>query len=95
VVSRLQHVAGSPFKRLTYTEAIELLEKAVSQGHKFENSDIQWGMDMGSEHERCDADPPSVCQPPPWTAAARRWRVAATGRTPGSKQKPPKATRSR
>jgi hypothetical protein len=35
-IERLQHVAGSPFKRITYTEAIELLEKAVADGHKFE-----------------------------------------------------------
>eukprot|EP00960_Hanusia_phi_P071702 767612-Hanusia_phi.AAC.1 len=26
--------------------------KAVAGGHKFENNDIEWGMDMGSEHER-------------------------------------------
>lgn len=53
VISRLKHVADTPFKRLTYTSAIELLKTAVDEGHKFENSEIVWGMDMSSEHERC------------------------------------------
>jgi len=35
-VERLQQVASTPFKRITYTEAIELLEKAVKDGKKFE-----------------------------------------------------------
>lgn len=35
-VERLQQVASTPFKRITYTEAIELLEKAVAEGKKFE-----------------------------------------------------------
>jgi asparaginyl-tRNA synthetase len=52
VVERLKHVADTPFKRIAYTEVIELLQKAVKEGHKFENSEIVWGMDLGSEHER-------------------------------------------
>ena len=50
---RLQGVADTPFKRLSYTEAIELLQKAVKEGHVFEDNAIEWGIDMGSEHERC------------------------------------------
>lgn len=49
---RLHHVLHSEFKRLTYTEAIEELKKAQQNGHKFENNDIFWGMDLQSEHER-------------------------------------------
>ena len=49
---RLHHVLHSEFKRMTYTEAIEELKKAVASGHKFENSKIEWGMDLQSEHER-------------------------------------------
>ncbi|MCD8204337.1 MAG: asparagine--tRNA ligase [Coprobacillus sp.] len=49
---RLNGVVDSEFKRITYTEAINLLEDAVKKGHKFENSDIKWGMDLQSEHER-------------------------------------------
>ena len=36
-VDRLKQVASTPFKRITYTEAIELLEKAVNDGKKFEH----------------------------------------------------------
>ena len=49
---RLTHVLNSEFKRLTYTQAIEELQKAVKNGHKFENNKIEWGMDLQSEHER-------------------------------------------
>lgn len=48
-IERVKKVAGSHFKRMTYTEAIEHLEKAKDQ---FENKDIFWGMDLQSEHER-------------------------------------------
>jgi asparaginyl-tRNA synthetase len=41
-IERLQQVVETPFKRITYTEAIELLEKAVTEGHKFENK-VSWG----------------------------------------------------
>lgn len=49
---RLHHVLHSDFKRMTYTEAIDELQKAVKNGHKFDNSNIVWGMDLQSEHER-------------------------------------------
>lgn len=52
---RLEAVAATPFERLTYTDAIEVLRDAVAGGHRFECSDIAWGMDLGSEHERCVA----------------------------------------
>jgi asparaginyl-tRNA synthetase len=37
---------------MTYTDAIETLKKAVENGHPFENKDIEWGMDLNSEHEK-------------------------------------------
>ena len=49
---RLHTVVHSEFKRMTYTEAIEELKKAVASGVKFENPNIVWGMDLQSEHER-------------------------------------------
>ena len=49
---RLHAVLHSEFKRMTYTQAIEELEKAVKAGHKFDNPNIKWGMDLQSEHER-------------------------------------------
>ena len=52
LIDRLTHVANSDFKRMTYSEGIELLMKAVKEGHKFDNNNIEWGMDLQSEHER-------------------------------------------
>lgn len=46
----LEHVMNSPFEIVTYTKAIEILEK-VSKTHKFEFP-VKWGMDLQTEHER-------------------------------------------
>ena len=51
LLERLEGVVKEDFVRLTYTEGIELLEKAVKEGHKFEFP-VSWGMDLASEHER-------------------------------------------
>lgn len=48
-IQRVKSVAASSFARMTYTQAIEHLEKHKEQ---FENQDIFWGMDLQSEHER-------------------------------------------
>ncbi|EEF48129.1 aspartyl-tRNA synthetase, putative [Ricinus communis] len=50
-IERLKMVASTPFKRISYTEAVDLLIEAVKGGHKFENS-VEWGIDLASEHER-------------------------------------------
>ncbi|CAN8248352.1 unnamed protein product [Cochlearia groenlandica] len=50
-IDRLKLVASTPFGRVTYTEAIKLLEEAVAKGKKFENN-VEWGIDLASEHER-------------------------------------------
>ena len=51
LVARLTHVATSDFARVTYTEAIEILEAAVAAGHAFEYP-VSWGIDLQTEHER-------------------------------------------
>ena len=51
LVERLNFILEKPFKRLTYTEGITILEEAVKNGRKFEFP-IYWGADMSSEHER-------------------------------------------
>ncbi len=48
LIDRLTHVQNSPFVRMTYTEAIAILEKS---GRSFEYP-IKWGSDLQSEHER-------------------------------------------
>ncbi len=52
LLEKLRKVESAPFKRMTYSEGIKILEEAVKNGHKFENADIKWGMDLQSEHER-------------------------------------------
>ncbi len=47
-IERITKVRNSEFKRMTYTEAIDILQKAdVKFGAK-----VYWGMDLESEHER-------------------------------------------
>lgn len=48
VNNRLNMLLNSEFKRMTYTEAIDILLKS---GVKFENK-VEWGMDLNREHER-------------------------------------------
>ncbi|KAH8940472.1 hypothetical protein BDL97_15G090300 [Sphagnum fallax] len=48
-LSRLRMVASTPFIRITYTEAIDILSKVTDK--QFENK-VEWGIDLASEHER-------------------------------------------
>ncbi len=52
LLDKLNQVLNTPFRRMEYTEGIELLQKAVKDGHHFDNKKIEWGMDLQSEHER-------------------------------------------
>lgn len=49
---RLDKVKNSEFRRMPYSEGIELLKKAVADGVEFENKNIEWGIDLMTEHER-------------------------------------------
>jgi asparaginyl-tRNA synthetase len=48
LLEKLNHVKNSPFKKITYTEAVEIL---TTCGHKFEYP-VKWGTDLQTEHER-------------------------------------------
>lgn len=48
-IDRLRMVASTPFVRISYTEAVELLKNVTDK--KFENA-VEWGIDLASEHER-------------------------------------------
>ncbi|MCQ2819528.1 MAG: asparagine--tRNA ligase [archaeon] len=62
LIQRLKTVIDNDFKRLSYTEAIDILKEAVSKNKKLfiedskessqELRNIYWGMDMASPHER-------------------------------------------
>jgi asparaginyl-tRNA synthetase len=51
LIERLKFVVDNDFKRLTYTEGIQILTDAVKGGVKFEFP-VDWGTDLQSEHER-------------------------------------------
>lgn len=48
LLARLDNIVNSEFGRITYTEAVDLLQKS---GKKFEFP-VKWGSDIQSEHER-------------------------------------------
>ena len=48
LLERLEHVASSDFGRVTYTEAVEILERHNDQ---FDYK-VSWGCDLQTEHER-------------------------------------------
>ncbi len=48
LIERLTKLANSDFRRMTYTEGIEILKKADK---KFEYP-VEWGIDLQTEHER-------------------------------------------
>ncbi len=50
LIESLQAVANAKFTRISYTEAIEILEKDADKA-KFENKPY-WGCDIATEHER-------------------------------------------
>ncbi|KAK2986245.1 hypothetical protein RJ640_027340 [Escallonia rubra] len=49
-IDRLEMVAATGFVRLSYTDAVAILEEA-SKEVNFENK-VEWGIDLASEHER-------------------------------------------
>lgn len=48
-IDRLKMVASTPFVRITYSEAVDILKQVTDK--KFENK-VEWGIDLASEHER-------------------------------------------
>ncbi len=48
LLERLDNILNSNFKRITYTEAVDIL---IKSGQKFEYP-VEWGCDLQTEHER-------------------------------------------
>ena len=48
LIERLQNIVNSDFERVTYTEAVEILQKS---GEDFQYP-VEWGIDLQTEHER-------------------------------------------
>lgn len=52
LIDRLNFVVDNEFKRITYTEAIELLLNSKPYKKKQFKYPVEWGIDLQSEHER-------------------------------------------
>ncbi|CDI83906.1 asparaginyl-tRNA synthetase, putative [Eimeria acervulina] len=50
--SRLENILSAPFDKISYTDAVSLLQKEEAEGRVTFSEKVQWGMDLGSEHER-------------------------------------------
>lgn len=48
-MDRLRLVSSTPFERISYTKAVQLLQNVTDK--QFENK-VEWGIDLASEHER-------------------------------------------
>lgn len=48
LLERLDHIVDSSFERVTYTEAVEILQKS---GKEFQYP-VEWGLELQTEHER-------------------------------------------
>jgi asparaginyl-tRNA synthetase len=50
--SRLQNVVDNDFAKISYTEAIQLLQSDIANGTVVFENPVEWGCDLNSEHER-------------------------------------------
>lgn len=61
--ARLRNVVENEFARISYTEAVALLQDHIAAGIVVFENPVEWGGDLNSEHERylsetvcCDCD---------------------------------------
>ena len=52
LLERLNHIVSSDFGRVTYTEAITILEDAIKEKKVEFRYPVEWGIDLQTEHER-------------------------------------------
>ncbi len=52
LLERLEHIVSSEFGRVTYTEAVSILEDAVKAKKVEFQYPVEWGIDLQTEHER-------------------------------------------
>lgn len=52
LIEKLKFIVAEPFERLTYTEAIKILENSKPAKEKKFQYPVEWGTDLQSEHER-------------------------------------------
>ena len=83
-IARLEAIVTTDFERLSYTEAVTQLERAIEGGAKFEYP-VGWGLDLQAEHERYLTEQvvgrPVVVTDYPTTLKAFYMRLNDDGRT--------------
>jgi len=52
LLEKLNFILAQPFERITYTEAVEILEKSKPNRERKFQFPVEWGIDLQSEHER-------------------------------------------
>jgi len=52
VLDRLKQIVDEPFKRMSYTEAVEVLQKAIAAGDAKFEFEVEWGKELQTEHEK-------------------------------------------
>lgn len=52
LIERLEFVVSNDFERISYTEAIEILQRSKPYKKKKFKYPVEWGVDLASEHER-------------------------------------------
>ncbi|MDR0856955.1 MAG: asparagine--tRNA ligase [Mycoplasmataceae bacterium] len=52
IIDRINSMIKDEFKRVDYADGVEQLKKAIADGVPFEDKDMFFGKDLGSEHER-------------------------------------------
>ncbi|UAY53927.1 asparagine--tRNA ligase [Arachidicoccus terrestris] len=52
LLEKLQFVVDNSFERITYTEAIDVLQQSPAYKKKKFKYEVKWGIDLQSEHER-------------------------------------------
>lgn len=52
LIEKLQFVVNNEFERITYTQAIEILQNSKPYKKKQFKYEVSWGVDLQSEHER-------------------------------------------
>lgn len=52
LINYLKNIASSDIKKVSYKEAIEILNNAVKNGTSFDDKDIKFGIDLATEHEK-------------------------------------------
>ncbi len=52
LIDYLKSISSSDIQRVTYREAIDILVKAMESGVQFKETDIKFGIDLATEHEK-------------------------------------------